>query len=445
MRHDAVLIAPKSGDTMALPESSSAPVPPPAPAPSEREPRQRSRTFQLPEDASAAGLLRSPTGVLPFRPVDPDAPRPPPPPPTSLLAKAASTMSVGSDTLVLSPNRPMAPSTPFGEASKPRPEPPPPPPLPPAGIFPPPPALLPVLPSPEPPAEPAPPAPPPLLGPIVPEDDPTQEDPPPSEPRIEDPFTEETTLDLPPKALRLGISPPAADAEQETPPAAPPRPGIAPPRPGSVPPRPGGISPRLGGKPPLKIPPPLGPRLGKPAGPPRPSTPPPRPATVAPPRPAAPEPEPAPAPDPASPPFDPASAMPLDKCASTAAEMRHCPDKRANILRAAGLTEEQWTAVERHHAEAISRETERGQRKLLVAYDAAYVATQERLGLRVGLAEHARLQVAAERGTTGSVLAELGLEASDQMRLGRVWTQRLVDDATLMPKLSAAIEAERAR
>jgi hypothetical protein len=135
--------------------------------------------------------------------------------------------------------------------------------------------------------------------------------------------------------------------------------------------------------------------------------------------------------------------MSLEHCAEVAAEMKHRADRRGAILAKEKLSDEQWTLVERHWAEAIMRETERGARKMLSAYDAAYVATQERLGLRVGLAEHARLQVAAERGTTQSVLAELGLESADQMRLGRVWTQRLVEDPKLMPVLAAAIEAAR--
>lgn len=135
--------------------------------------------------------------------------------------------------------------------------------------------------------------------------------------------------------------------------------------------------------------------------------------------------------------------MTIERCAATAAELRHRPANRKALLEAARLSEEQWAAVEKHWAEAITRETDRGARKLLGAYDAAYVGTQERLGLRVGLADHARLQVATERGTTAAVLAELGLEPADQRRLGRVWTQRLVDDPPRMAELEAAIDAAR--
>jgi len=142
--------------------------------------------------------------------------------------------------------------------------------------------------------------------------------------------------------------------------------------------------------------------------------------------------------------FDPARAMSIERCAEVAAEVRFRSERRAEILGKEKLSGDQWGQVERHWAESMSRETERGVRKLLSAYDAAYVATMERLGIRVGLAEHARLQVAAERGTTSTVLAELGLESADQMRLGRVWNKRLVEDPKLMGELAVAIEAERA-
>ncbi len=142
-------------------------------------------------------------------------------------------------------------------------------------------------------------------------------------------------------------------------------------------------------------------------------------------------------------PFDPARSLKLEECAALDAELRHRPGTRKTLLEKNKLTEEQWSAVHKHWAEAIARQTEVGERKLLLAYDAAYVGAQERLGIRVGIDTHAQLQVAVERGTTSAVLRECGLEPADQMRLGRVWTQRLADDPAKMKELAAAIEKAR--
>ncbi|MDC0747478.1 DUF2169 domain-containing protein [Polyangium mundeleinium] len=355
MRHDAVLIAPKSGDTMVLPERVEAPpITFIDPAPPDVSQRQRTRTLPLPTDRDEVGLS-NPAAALPFRrPEDPIAAPPLPPPPVS----------------------------------------------------------------------------------------------PPSPKLIAEPLTEDTTLDMPKAA--------APPSSREIGRRVEPLPNAPAPPPSTRTP----ATPAI--KPPIKPPAPLGPRLGKPAapsaGPPRPS--PPRPGPVQGGKVAAPAavsarvsaaaPAPAPASAPADPPppsspapFDPAS-IPIERCATIAAELRHRPDGRDALLALNALSSASWASVERHWADAMDQEAAQGQRKLLLAYDAAYHATQERLGLRVGLVEHARLQVAAERGTTADVLAELGLEASDQARLGRVWTQRLVDDPRLMSKLAAAIGAARA-
>ncbi|MDC3982025.1 DUF2169 domain-containing protein [Polyangium jinanense] len=358
MRHDAVLIAPKSGDTMVLPEQAEAPpIRFVDPAPPDASQRQRTRTIPMPTDRNEVGLP-SLTAALPFRP----------PPPDPIAA----------------------------------------PPLPPPPVSPPSPSPSPKL--------------------------------------IAEPLTEDTTLDMPKAA-----APPSSKGREigrrvEPLPDAP------------APPPSTGKPATPASKLPIKPPAPLAPRLAKPAGPsagpPRPS--PPRPGPVqggkvaAPPRVSAPAPAAAPAPAPADPPpssspvpFDPAS-IPIDRCAAVAAELRHRPDGRDALLALNALSSASWASVERHWADAMAQEATQGERRLLLAYDTAYHATQERLGLPVGLAEHARLQVAAERGTTAEVLAELGLEPSDQARLGRVWAERLVDDPRLMSKLAAALGAARA-
>jgi hypothetical protein len=143
-------------------------------------------------------------------------------------------------------------------------------------------------------------------------------------------------------------------------------------------------------------------------------------------------------------PFQPAGVLKLDECAALEAELRHRASNRKTLLEKHNLSNEEWTAVHKHWSDTIARETEVGERKLLVAYDTAYVATQERLGIDVGINTHAKLQIATERGTSASVLKELGLEPADQMRIGRVWTQRLADEPARMRELAAAIEKARA-
>jgi len=142
--------------------------------------------------------------------------------------------------------------------------------------------------------------------------------------------------------------------------------------------------------------------------------------------------------------FDASAALKLQECAALEAELRHRPANRKTLLEKNQLSDEQWLAVHKHWTEAIARETEVGERKLLMAYDAAYFAVQERLGINVGLETHAKLQVATERGTSAEVLKECGLEPTDQMRLGRVWTQRLADEPARMRELALAIEKARA-
>ena len=76
-------------------------------------------------------------------------------------------------------------------------------------------------------------------------------------------------------------------------------------------------------------------------------------------------------------------------------------------------------ALDKHWNDAISRETARGKTRLLQAYDAAYVAQLEQERGPLQVEEYARLVVAAERGGTGKVLAEMTLPRR-AMRCSRV-------------------------
>ncbi|MFT3774528.1 MAG: DUF2169 domain-containing protein [Minicystis sp.] len=125
------------------------------------------------------------------------------------------------------------------------------------------------------------------------------------------------------------------------------------------------------------------------------------------------------------------------------AELAHKGDDRAAVLKAHLLTEPAWAIVDQHWKKAIAQETEEGGRALLIAFDEAYLAAQQRLGKPVGVAEYARILVGIERGEVGRVLADLALELGDLMRLQRVWTKRLADSPELSAELTRAVEDAR--
>ena len=140
MRHDAVLIAPKSGDTMVLPELLEAPplpivapAPPPKPSPI-AEPLTEDTTLDLPKVAAPKVVVGREIGhrVDPL----PNAPVPPPPPST---AKPATPTPAPAPKPLLKPPAPLGPrlGKPAGpSAGPPRPGPPRPGPVQPAKVAP---------------------------------------------------------------------------------------------------------------------------------------------------------------------------------------------------------------------------------------------------------------------------------------------------------------------
>jgi hypothetical protein len=148
--------------------------------------------------------------------------------------------------------------------------------------------------------------------------------------------------------------------------------------------------------------------------------------------------EPAGAPRPASEP-----EIPLEQCAEIAAEIGMKEAERAGVLKAKGLSEPAWAGVEGRWADAISEAVEGGDRTMLETFDAVYVATQERLGKRIGVPEYARILVGIERGEVGAVLAELKLNLSDLVRIQRVWSKRLTESVPLGIEVEKAIDVAR--
>jgi hypothetical protein len=139
---------------------------------------------------------------------------------------------------------------------------------------------------------------------------------------------------------------------------------------------------------------------------------------------------------------DPAQ-VPIERYATVSAELAQKGADRGVVLRGHRFTVAAWAAVDRHWTRAIAEQTERGERALLSAFDAAYVASQERLRRPIGVHEYARILVGLERGEVGRVLAELELQLSDLMRLQRVWTKKLAETPRLAAELQQATEDAR--
>jgi hypothetical protein len=133
----------------------------------------------------------------------------------------------------------------------------------------------------------------------------------------------------------------------------------------------------------------------------------------------------------------------VERYGSICAELARKGASRAAVLKTHLLTEPVWGLVDTHWKRALADEAEEGGRALLLAFDEAYIATQERLGTSVGVPEYARIQVAIERGEIGRVLGEMSLELGDLMRLQRVWTKRLSDSPSLSAELARAVEQTR--
>lgn len=139
----------------------------------------------------------------------------------------------------------------------------------------------------------------------------------------------------------------------------------------------------------------------------------------------------------------PLEAYPLARCASIAAALAHRPPDRARILERHELRAELWASLDEHWTTQLRAEVDRGKTAQLSAYDAAYVAELERLRGPIQVEEYARLLVAAERGQSDRLLAELDLPRGALLRLQRVWLIKCADDLALGASLRGAVEDAR--
>ncbi|MDC0742773.1 DUF2169 family type VI secretion system accessory protein [Polyangium mundeleinium] len=298
----------------------------------------------------------------------------------------------------------------------------------------------------------------PFLSPIAPP--PVPPGPPPEPARVRPPSRHDLPFVAPPQGGGLRSAHEVGVPLPPTAPAAPPPP-VQPPTPPPIVPR-LGIAP-LGTPPPFASPAPVAPPapVAKPVDLDEPETVD-APAMIGPlataemaarmappPLPPPPEPLPPDAPAAEAPKAPPAPALPLDdypieRCAKITASIARRRDERAEILEAEELDLARFADLERHWADSIRAESERGKTRLLKAFDAAYVARLEEERGPITPAEYARLVVAGERGHAERTLAELGLPRASMLRIEREMLARTAADPSLGERIRHAIEAERA-
>ena len=139
---------------------------------------------------------------------------------------------------------------------------------------------------------------------------------------------------------------------------------------------------------------------------------------------------------------DPAD-FPVDRFAALEATIAVGATSRAEVLRAAGLRERAFKAVERHFKDAFEAESATGSQALRGDYDAAYVATVEEARGPIELPEYARIMVGLERGRAPLALDALRIPRPALMPIVRRWTKKLAGDAKLAGESQAALRAAR--
>ncbi|MCC6554754.1 MAG: DUF2169 domain-containing protein [Polyangiaceae bacterium] len=136
---------------------------------------------------------------------------------------------------------------------------------------------------------------------------------------------------------------------------------------------------------------------------------------------------------------DPAD-VPLERFAAISAEIAEGGAPRAEVLRAHGLGERAWAAVERHWQGAIEEDAARGRNRLRSGYDQAYVGAVEGFRGRITLQDYVHITTAIERGQADAALDELRIQRPALMPIVRLWTKRVASD----PELAGEVMALRA-
>lgn len=135
----------------------------------------------------------------------------------------------------------------------------------------------------------------------------------------------------------------------------------------------------------------------------------------------------------------PLQKYPLERCAAIAASIDRTKGEIERILKNEGLEGEVWEALHAHWLDAIEADVDRGRKKVLSAYDGAYVEQLEKERGLITAAEYAGLLLAAERRGADAELRRLGLPEGSMMRIRRVWLARTAKDAAAAAEVRAAM------
>lgn len=136
--------------------------------------------------------------------------------------------------------------------------------------------------------------------------------------------------------------------------------------------------------------------------------------------------------------------VPLERYAAIQASIDRRGDGKAQCLEENDLTADEWERITQHWEDAIDADLARGKTDLLKRFDASYVAQLEEERGAVLADDYARLVVAAEQGTTEEVLEQLSLPDEAELRVERVWLERLMMDAKLAKRVREAVARRRA-
>lgn len=117
--------------------------------------------------------------------------------------------------------------------------------------------------------------------------------------------------------------------------------------------------------------------------------------------------------------------FPIERCAALAAAMDKRPGDKAKMLEENKISQGQWENLLLRWEEAIDAEIERDEVALLRIFDKMYVGQLEKERGVITAEDYARLEMAAMRGTTEKVLAELGIPEEAEIRVERVGMTRI--------------------
>jgi hypothetical protein len=136
---------------------------------------------------------------------------------------------------------------------------------------------------------------------------------------------------------------------------------------------------------------------------------------------------------------DPAS---IERCAEIAASCALRPGDTAAILQKAGLSEDDWDALEHRWAQVLKKDAEQFRTDRLAAYDGAYVARLEAERGPITPEAYARLALAhaRDKGALTRALRDLGLPWGTTARIQRVFAERMAADPALAARVNAAMK-----